>query len=223
VRATVETVGAHSSAPRRLSTYAVLVAGLVLLALSVFINGRGVTSGTVWGRNAYLTPEPEGRRSRIMDWRYPQWLAGLIPPPLPVQPARYVPDTSLQLGEAASEVFLRENFGWSGGEGGFRRTDGTSAHVVYQVDPVGTGLLEMKMEPILVRLKLERPRLTVSLNGASLATLVLRDPQPRSYTMPIPSGVLKARNLLVLDLPDARSPASLRISPDTRRLSVKLY
>ena len=46
-----------------------------------------------------------------MDWRYPQWLAGMIPPPLPAHPARYVPGTILQLGEPASQVFLRESFG----------------------------------------------------------------------------------------------------------------
>ncbi|MGH6890778.1 MAG: hypothetical protein ACREEP_00820, partial [Dongiaceae bacterium] len=223
VRARADATGAPSTARRRLSTYAELVAGLLLLALSVFINGRSATSHAVWVWSAYLTPDPEERRPRIMDWRYPQWLAGMIPPPLPTHPARYVPGTTLQLGEPGFEVFLRESFGWSGGEGQFRRTDGTSAHVVFQVDPVGAGLLEMKIEPFLVRRKLERQRLTVRLNGAPLAALVLRDPEPRTYRMPIPSGVLKAHNLLVLDLPDARTPKSLRVSPDTRELGVKLY
>ena len=41
--------------------------------------------------------------------------------------------------------------------------------------------------------------------------------------MPIPSGVLKDHNLLVLDLLDATTPTSLRLSPDTRKLGVKLY
>jgi len=39
----------------------------------------------------------------------------------------------------------------------------------------------------------------------------------------VPSGVLKEHNLLVLELPDARTPISLRLSPDTRKLGVKLY
>jgi hypothetical protein len=223
VRARADASGATSSAPRRPSRYAELVVGSVLLALSVFVNGRSATSHAVWGWSAYIAPDPEERRPRIMDWRYPQWLAGMIPPPLPTHPAPYVPGTILQLGEPGSEVFLRESFGWSGGEGQFRRTDGTSAHVVFQVDPVGAGLLEMKIEPFLVPQKVERQRLTVTLNGASLATLMLRDSAPRTYRMLIPSGVLKEHNLLVLDLPDARTPISLRLSPDTRKLGVKLY
>jgi hypothetical protein len=88
--------------------------------------------------------------------------------------------------------------------------------------PVGASLLEMNIEPFLVPQKVERHRLTVTLNGASLTTLMLRDPEPRTYRMPIPSGVLKEYNLLVLDLPDARTPISLRLSPDTRKLGVKL-
>lgn len=223
VRARADASVATGSAPRRLSRHVELLAGLVLLALSAFINGRSATSHEVWGWSAYIAPDPEERRPRIMDWRYPQWLAGMIPPPFPAHPARYVPGTLLQLGEPGSEVFLRESFGWSGGEGQFRRTDGTSAHVVFQLDPVGAGLLEMKVEPFLVPPKLKRQRLTVRLNGASLATLVLSDPEPRTYSMPIPSGVLKEHNLLVLDLPDARTPISLRVSPDTRKLGVKLY
>jgi hypothetical protein len=223
VRARADAASTTSSPPRRFTRYAELFAGSLLLALSVFINGRSATSGAVWGWNAYMSPDAEERRPRIMDWRYPQWLAGLIPPPLPVHPARYVSGTTLQLGEAGSEVFLRERFGWSGGEGQFRRTDGSSAHLVFQAEPVGAGLLELKIEPFLVTRTLERQRLTVRLNGASLATLVLRDPEPRTYRMPIPNGVLKEHNLLVLDLPDARSPNSLGLSPDTREFGVKLY
>jgi hypothetical protein len=81
----------------------------------------------------------------------------------------------------------------------------------------------MKIETFLVPQKLERQRLTVTLNGTSLATLLLRDPEPRTYRIPIPSGALKAHNLLKLDLPDARSPESPRVSPDTRKMGVKLY
>lgn len=223
VRARADASGATSNAPGGLSRYAELIACSVLLALSVFINGRSATSHAVWRWNAYIAPDAEERRPRIMDWRYPQWLAGTIPPPLPAHPARYVPDTLLQLGEPGSEVFLRENFGWSGAEGNFRRTDGLAAHFVFQLDPIGAGLLEMKIEPFLAPPKLERQRLTVRLNGASLATLVLSDPEPRTHTMPIPSGVLKEHNLLVLDLPDARTPNSLRLSRDKRTLGVKLY
>jgi hypothetical protein len=223
VRARTDAAGAASRASRRRSTYAELLAGSALLALSVFINGRSATVGAVWGWNAYLAPDPEERRPRIMDWRYPQWLAGIIPPPLPAHLAPYVPGTTLELGGPGSEVFLREGFGWSGAEGEFRRTDGTSAHVVFQVDPVGAGVLEMKLEPFLVPQKLDRQRLKVRLNGATLTTLLLRDPEARTYSMPIPSGVLKARNLLVLDLPDARSPRSLRLNRDTRQFGVKLY
>lgn len=223
VRARADALGANTRAPRRLSRYAELLAGSVLLALSVFINGLSATSPAVWRWNAYIAPDAQERRPRIMDWRYPQWLAGMIPPPLPAHPALYTTGTMLHLGEPGSEVFLRESFGWSGGEGEFRRTDGTSAHVVFQVDRVGAGLLEMKIEPFLVPPKVERQRLTVTLNGGSLATLVLRDPEPRTYRVSIPSGVLKERNLLVLDLPDARSPNSLSASPDTRTLGAKVY
>ncbi len=89
--------------------------------------------------------------------------------------------------------------------------------------PAGSGLLEMNIEPFLVPPKLERQRLTVRLNGGSLVILVLRDPEPRTYRMSIPSSVLKEHNLLLLDLPGARTSNFLGLSPDTRKLGVKLY
>lgn len=223
VRARADAVDDAGAAPRRFSRTAELAVGLVLLTLGIVVNGRGATSSAVSQWNAYLAPDPDARRPRVMDWRYPQWLAGLIPPPVPSDLPRYVLGTTLGLGEPESGVLLRESFGWSGPEGVFRRTDGTRAHIVFRIAPVESGILEVRAEPFLASPKLKRQRLKVRLNGLVLATLRLSDPGARIHTIPIPAGVLKENNVLVLELPDARSPAALGLSRDSRKLGIALY
>ena len=54
-----------------------LVTGATLLALSCFINARGALSFDAWRWN------PDKNPSALWNWREPQFLIGLVPPPLP--------------------------------------------------------------------------------------------------------------------------------------------
>ena len=65
----------------------------------------------------------------MWDWRYPQWLAGIVPMP----PATEVPElavgTPLALGPVLAEPYLRE--GWSWAEKGVRWSDETVARLQF--------------------------------------------------------------------------------------------
>jgi hypothetical protein len=54
-------------------------AALVLLALSVAINGRGAMSSAT--ADWYTIVDVDDRPDRVWDWSYPQFMAGLIAPP----------------------------------------------------------------------------------------------------------------------------------------------
>jgi hypothetical protein len=57
-----------------------LACGLLLLLMSAFINTRGATSHATWlwnTRPLEIDQHPE----RLWDWRQPQFLAGILPPP----------------------------------------------------------------------------------------------------------------------------------------------
>jgi hypothetical protein len=59
-----------------------LACGLLLLLMSVFINTRGATSHATWLWN--MRPlEIDQHPERLWDWRQPQFLAGILPPPAP--------------------------------------------------------------------------------------------------------------------------------------------
>jgi len=70
----------NSSALRSPMRWAGICAVGVLLAVSVFMHGRGVFSYDVWlwcVRPKWLATEP----SRVWDWKFPQFAAGLVPWP----------------------------------------------------------------------------------------------------------------------------------------------
>jgi hypothetical protein len=66
--------------PSRCGYGMVLAFGLITLGLGAFINGRGAISETAWMWN--ITPvDVDASDLHRWDWRYPQFLAGIIPPP----------------------------------------------------------------------------------------------------------------------------------------------
>jgi len=58
-----------------------MIAGGALLALSIFINARGAVSyeTSLWNDSPVNV---DRQADRVWDWRYPQFLAGLVHPPL---------------------------------------------------------------------------------------------------------------------------------------------
>jgi len=59
---------------------AILSFGAILLSMSIFINGRGAICQETWAWN--VTPENVDKSAlQRWNWRYPQFLAGIIPAP----------------------------------------------------------------------------------------------------------------------------------------------
>ena len=53
-----------------------------------------------------------------------------------------------------------------------------------------------------------------------IATLVLKESAPREYSIAVPADVLQEKNVLILGLPNAESPATFGLSKDNRLLAI---
>jgi hypothetical protein len=157
--------------------------------------------------------------SRLWDWRYPQFLAGFVRPPLPkVFPPG---DTRVDFSRHASQPYLW--YGWSVNEETGRWTEASQAGVIFSLEDITDSQLRMKFHPFLIAGKLDQQRVNLSLNGQLLETLNLKDPAPQEFSRPLPKEILKHDNILIFELPDARSPKSLNLSADTRALALWLF
>jgi hypothetical protein len=209
-------------APRWLLMTAFIPAALC----GAFINGRGALSFATWGWNRYMTTNPRPDDKRMWDWRYPQWMAGLIAPTAPAEPAPLALGEPLRLGDPASESFLMEGYGWSGPEGDFRRTDGTESLLAFgfaSSAQEGRYQLTLRLQPFLVDRLVPRQRVWVSLNNRPMADLIFLETGIHEVVIPLPPGAIASRNVLSFRLPDAKAPAKLGISPDPRRFALMVY
>ena len=174
----------------RLATSAI---GIVLLAAGIFIHARGALSPatSIWNslpENVDLNPE------RIWDWRQPQFLAGLIPPPFPPNVPLLEKNTSIDFTTRDAEKYLW--YGWSIAEPESRWTNATHATIFFSLDEIAPLTLQLKMAPFLVPGKLSKQRVTVRLNGRTLATLPLKNSELADYSLSLPADSLRARNVL---------------------------
>jgi len=202
-----------------LRTQALSFAGLLLLALSVFINGRGAISSatSVWSAlPANVDEQPE----RIWDWRQPQFLAGLLPPPFPASVPLLPVRVRIDFTTRETEKYLW--YGWSGPEPESRWTSATRAKIVFSLSEVGPMTLQLKMAPFLVAGKLDEQRVTIKLNGRTLANLSLRNPDLTVYPVSLPADALRERNILEFQIFGAASPASLGAGADQRQLGIRV-
>jgi lysophospholipase L1-like esterase len=149
---------------------------------------------------------------------------GAAEAPQPLAGARDYPvlaaGLSLLIGLPEAGLYLGS--GWSSAEGWFRWTDAERAELFFRLDPVAGRTLQIALQPFVVDGRLESQRMTVVLNGRQLAVLQLDGRRPLAYRIQVPAGVLAATNTLVLETPDARSPASLGVGHDTRKLGVSV-
>jgi hypothetical protein len=125
-------------------------------------------------------------------------------------------------------AFLGE--GWSKEPDGWAHwTDGNRATILLRKHRgIERGSeLQMRLAAFVLR-QHPRQRVTVSLNGRRLGSLELADAQladgPTTIHLPVPPDVASDGDELVLqfDLPDARSPQSLGLSDDVRRLGIAM-
>jgi hypothetical protein len=194
-----------------------LFAGAILVGISIFVNARGATSYETWMWNVWpdsVDKVPE----KIWDWRRPQFLAGLVAPPLsnplPVLRER------VQFGAAEADRFTW--YGWSWGEKDFRWSDGKEAAIAFAVEESRDSILLVRLGAFVFKDKLGEQHVSILLNGSRLEELTLNAEPAKEYCFPVDRNLLQARNTLVFKLPDAASPKSLGLSPDQRRLAIRI-
>jgi hypothetical protein len=194
-----------------------LVTGGLLLVFSLFINTVGATEHATWlwnQRPLDIDKHPE----RLWDWRQPQFLAKFLPFP----PPREFPDlstTRTEFSHPEAEKYLW--YGWIEAENGSRWADNDAA-LVFRNSDNNTKVLRLNMSPFLVPGKLDSQLVMVRLNGQPLTTLTLRDPQPQVYSLTLPGGMLRDKNILSFQMPQAQSPQKLGTGEDPRLRSVNL-
>ena len=126
----------------------------------------------------------------------------------------------IDFGGSGVQAFLGD--GWSGPEGAFRWTDNIKSEILFALDNVHAEILDLKLHPFLAPGRLGAQRLIIKMNGRPVADLVLSDPDSKVYSIRLPKDVLDAKNVLQLEVPDARSPQELGISKDSRRLGIAM-
>lgn len=197
-----------------------LFAGSVLLAISIFINGRGAMAAEVMRWNS--TPvNVDQAKWRIWDWRNPQFLAGLLRPPLPSVSPLVEPPEHIELAAAGSEKFLW--YGWSGAEESFRWTEGPEATLVFALPENRNTTLRIKLAPFLVQGKHSQQRVEFALNAQPLATITLTTDDAQEIVLTLPASAVRAQNVLTLKIPDAATPQSFGVNSDERQLGVAVH
>jgi hypothetical protein len=216
--ALVALAGARDGAARagRAAAWLVLPLAGLLCAASVFINGVGGFSEDAARWNSVPQDIDKGP-DRLWSWRRPQFLAPFVEPPGPFPP---LPPEGAQLAAETSNAFV--GLGWAYPADSYRWTDGTHASLRFAAPAAQPGVLEIQMRPYLEG-PLREQTVTVSLNGRSLQTFVLRAPEMATFEVPVPSGLIAAENTLRLDLPQATRPSSLGRSRDRRVLGVAVH
>jgi hypothetical protein len=191
--------------------------GLLLLGVSIFVNGRGATSyeawmWNVWPQNVDKVPQ------KIWDWKQPQFLAGLVAPPFP-QPLAVLRGR-IDFGSAEADRFVW--YGWSWGEKDFRWSDGREAAVAFAVDERKDSRLVIHLGAFVVKDRIAEQQVAILLNDSRLEDLVLSEEPATELTYLVDANLLRDKNTLVFKLPNAASPQSLGLSSDQRRLAIRI-
>lgn len=194
-----------------------LAAGAALLLLSIFINGRGATVIETWKWNE----QPHDIilvQKKLWDWRQPQFLAGLVHPPLDRPFPLLERDARIDFTGPEVDQYLW--YGWSGPEPNLRWTEAREAALVFALRETEDLTFRVRLTPFAPRGIQEEQRLSIALNGHRMQSFSLKEEQPYELTLTLPKSLLRRENSLTLELPDARSPESLRLSVDQRPLGV---
>jgi hypothetical protein len=195
------------------------VAILVLLAFGgVLIHARGALSQEtrLWNGKPY---DIDFREGRLWDWRYPQFLAGLLSPPLPAATYPALPlNARLELTNTGADGFLW--YGWSNPEPPFRWTDGKQAAFVFAVERFQKLTVTIRATPFIASGLKQTQRFSFKLNGNELQSVTLDATSSRDLVLTFPQQALKSRNVLLIECPDAESPAHLGLSEDQRLLGL---
>jgi hypothetical protein len=194
-----------------------LAAGAFLLALSIFINARGALSINTWKWNE--TPKDVVLvQKKLWDWRQPQFLAGLVRPPLDRAYPLIETDTRIDFTKPEADKYLW--YGWSGAEPRLRWSEADEAALVFALNRIDDVSLRVRLSPFVPHGVHEQQRFNVDLNGHRIETSVLNEERAYDISLTLPKNLLRRENVLTFGLPDAASPESLKISIDQRPLGV---
>ncbi len=208
------TTTSGSSVARR----AELLSGGLLLVLSLFINTVGATERATWLWN--IKPLPiDDHPQRLWDWRQPQFLAKFLPYP---QPEGFPELSALRVDFSTTEADKYLWYGWSRDEPDLPWAD-NDATLVFRLENRTTQVLHLNLSPFIVPGKLDFQSMKVTLNKQPLTTFELRDSQPQVYSLTLPADLLREKNVLRFEMPDARSSQMLRTGEDPRLRSFKLH
>jgi len=174
-----------------------LLTGAVFLGASFFVQWRGATAPATWSWNYYpvdicRTPE------HGWNWRYPQWIAGLVDVPM------YLPKTfpawqgagRLRFDRPEVEPYLA--YHWSVAEEGYRWNKGRKPVLIFSGSSGEPGGIRMKLS------SLGSQRIGLELNGVKLTDIAAADWETR--VIEFPPGSVREKNVLRFWLPEARRP-----------------
>lgn len=201
----------------RLRWRAEFALGALLLAVGIFINGRGATALSTLRWNDY-PKDDAAMEAKIWDFKQAQFLAGLVALPPPQNYPRLSSVTRIDLATTEVDKYLWH--GWGRPETGFRWTDGREASVVFALDPTAGVNVRMNLAPLIVPGKISAQTLQIELNGQAVETVVLGKPDYMELNFVLPQTALKQQNILTFRLPNATSPESLHLSIDQRQLGL---
>lgn len=138
------------------------------------------------------------------------------PPAFPMLAA----GTRVSMASAESEPFLW--YGWSGREPFSRWTEQGSAAITFSLAESEPRVMRLKLIPFLAPGRLDAQRVSVRLNGELLTTLKLTEAVSKVYSITLPRQVLRERNVVSFELPDADAPRRLGVGADARLLGINV-
>jgi hypothetical protein len=204
---------------RSLSQAVQLTCGALLLAASIFINGRGAIALETWRWNPDDVSEVG---DKLWDWRQPQFLAGLVAPPMTHGYEPIIIGTTVDFNKAEqSTKYLW--YGWSRAEDDFRWTEGREATLMFSVSEPKDLVLKMKVLPFIREGLWDQQRIFVELNGSPIDAVVLNENRDAELSISLPANLIRRENILKFKLPDAVSPELLNVSTDQRLLGFAVY
>jgi len=189
---------------------------VILIAISVFMHVRGAYShdASIWNVRPNNVDE---HSERLWDWSHPQFLAGLITPEISRDFPVFKSGESIFLNDSAAEPYLIS--GWSGPEPNFRWTESNAARFGFK-SSVGRAIaISLNMAPF-VTASHDKQRLRIEANNKFVAEFVFGEQPMSEIRFVIPRSFVKEANLITLQIPDATSPKTLKISEDARNLGI---
>jgi hypothetical protein len=204
----------HSSAGRPVQ--AIALAGLAFAGILIHARGALSQDTRVWNAKPY---DIDLREGRLWNWRYPQFLAGLVSPPLPagMYPTVAV-NTRIDLVKEDANRFLW--YGWSNPESTYRWTDGKKVAFIFSLEKNQELTVTIRATPFTASGLKDEQNFTFNLNGRPLQTVTLEAGGSRDIVLRLPQASIKSENVISIECPDADSPANLGLSQDARLLGL---